>query len=210
MMVSVLICVYNDELRIERAIRSCISQTGIDKDDMELIIVDDGSTDSTPQILEDVRQTYGSLFHITIVTLSVNVGLGKACNEGIRKSKGRYLVRVDSDDYVSEHFLFIESLYLRENKEIPAVACDYQLVDEEERVIGRESSIKMPIACGVMFRKDKLVSLGMYKDVRKGEDIDMFMRFVEKYGIYRIALPLYRYTIRSGSLTHQIKEEENT
>ena len=200
-MLTVLICVYNDEAHIERAVRSCVEQT-LDRKEYEIVIVDDGSTDATPRILKELQSTYFP-FSINVMTLKENGGLGHACNEGIKKSKGRFIVRVDSDDYVNENFLFIMSYYLLSNKEMLAVACDYLLVDEDENATGRVSPIKMPIACGVMFRKDKLVEIGMYKEVRKGEDIDMFMRFVEKFAIYRIALPLYRYTQRPGSLSYQ-------
>lgn len=195
--ITVVIAVFNDEKHIERAIRSCLTQT-LPMVDYEIIVVDDGSTDSTPDILETYK-----IIGVRVITLKENVGVGSACNEGIKAARGRFVVRVDSDDYINEHLLEVQRLYLTLNKDMPAVACDYYLVDEEETIVGRKNPIELPIACGVMFRKDKLLDVGLYKDLRLWEERELFSRFVEKYGIYRIALPLYRYFQRSGSLTRE-------
>ena len=202
--ISVIIAVYNDEKHIERAIRSCLNQT-IPHQDYEIIVVDDGSTDSTPAILSDFEKWLLPDW-VRVITLPENKGVGYASNQGIRAAKGQFVVRVDSDDYVNEHLLFIERMYLINNKEMTAIACDYLIVDEDERVLGRQSPIQLPIACGVMFRKDKLIDVGLYKEMRIGEERDLFHRFVEKYGIYRIALPLYRYYQSANSITKKNEE----
>jgi len=194
--ISVIIAVFNDEKHIERAIRSCMTQT-LPKVDYEVVIVDDGSTDSTAEILE----SWETLPNIHVVTLKENKGVGYASNEGIKAARGQFVVRVDSDDYINENMLFLQRFYLLENKGIDAVACDYLIVDVEGNIIGRKSPIELPIACGVMFRKDRLIDIGLYKELRINEERELFSRFVERYGIYRIALPLYRYCRRSGSLT---------
>ena len=58
-----------------------------------------------------------------------------ALNKGIREAKGRYVIRVDSDDYVHSEYLNILALHLAYNEDIGAVCCDYHLVDENEKVL---------------------------------------------------------------------------
>ena len=70
------------------------------------------------------------------------MGLPHAINQGILAAKGRFIVRVDSDDYVNKEFLNIPFNYLVYNSNIDAVSCDYYLVDDKETVIKRENSEK--------------------------------------------------------------------
>jgi len=195
---SIIIPVYNDERHIERAIRSCLTQTLI-KADYEIIVIDDASTDSTPEILE----SWGVLPNIKVVTLKENMGVGYTCNAGIRKAMGQFVVRVDSDDYINEYMLEIQGLYLKYNKDMHAIACDYYKVDAEENIIERVNCSKSPISCGIMFRKEALVDAGLYRETKIDEEKDLFHRFVQVNNVYRIALPLYRYYQREGSLTHK-------
>ena len=192
--VSVIVPVYNREKYIARAVRSLLQQT-LSKTMYEIIVVDDGSTDHTMQALEpfkcDIRLISGD-----------HAGQAAAVNEGIRRARGQYIVRVDSDDYVNASFLEIERLYLLHNKEFAAVACDYVLVDSNENTIGRCDCSEKPIGCGVMFRAINLADVGLYDEKMPAcEDDDLRMRYLKKFNIYRIPLPLYRYRRHSDNLT---------
>ncbi len=177
MKVSVIVATYNCERYISRAIRSATDQS-FPKDDYEIIVVDDGSTDHTKHILE----SFGDW--IKVITLSEHKGLPYACNEGIRKALGRYIVRVDADDYAHEDLLKVEQLYLSLNPHFDAVACDYYLVDEEERHIARKNVDTEPIACGIMFKKDSLVAIGLYdEDFLMLEEVDLRIRYLQKFTI---------------------------
>lgn len=195
MKVSVIIASYNCERYLSRAVRSLIDQS-FPKDDYEIIVVDDGSTDHTEQILE----SFGDW--IKVITLKEHKGLPYACNEGIRKALGRYIVRVDADDYVHEDLLRVENLYLSLNPEIDAVACDYYLVGENESHIARENADTGPIACGIMFKKDNLVAIGLYdENFLVLEEVDLRIRYLKKFNIQRIELPLYRYRKHEYNMT---------
>ncbi len=198
--ISIIIAVHNTDKYINRAVRSCLNQT-LPRTDYEVVVINDGSDDNTGNLLSGFTDFYRGLGFLKVITLQENTGLSEACNEGIRQALGRYIVRVDSDDYVSERLLEIEQMFLEANKEFDAVACDYYKVDDYENVVHRFNCEDEPIACGIMFRKDRLIDVGLYRG-KVGEDVDLRRRFLEKYKIWRLPLPLYRYRQREGSLTH--------
>ena len=200
MKVSIIISVYNGEKFISRAIRSCLEQS-MKKEDYEIIVINDGSTDNTGQILSSFDRDL-----IKVITLDKNMGLPFACNMGIKKAFGRFVVRVDADDYVHEDFLKVGYLYLSMDLDINAVAFDYHLVDEIEDKVKRMSAEENPIACGIFFRKDYLIDIGLYDpEFRLGEDEDLRIRFLKKYSIENVKLPLYRYHLHGNNSTNNIE-----
>ena len=127
----------------------------------------------------------------------------KSLNKGIKKSRSTYIVRVDSDDYVNENFLKFLYLFLEENRDIDAVSCDYLLVDDKEIVLSREDCFKKPIACGIMFRSKDLENIGLYdEDLILHEEKDLRIRFLKKYKIFQVKLPLYRYRRHDQNITN--------
>ena len=122
MIVSIIITCYNRERFIGRAIRSALNQR-FPYGEYEVIVVDDGSTDHSREIIEDFGPGIVKIFH------EENRGLPAARNSGIRKAKGRFVIHLDSDDYMHEELIAAEYLLLSYNS-WGAVACDYVLVDE--------------------------------------------------------------------------------
>ena len=155
--ISVLVATYNHEKYIGRCLRSLIQQN-FPSSRYEIIVIDDGSTDRTPFALE--------LFHDAIHNLknNTNIGLPASLNRGINYSRGDYIVRVDSDDYVNSNFLLFLSYFLEQNADIDSVACDYWLFNQDEHWIERVNCNDHPIACGIMFRKEHIVEIGMYDE----------------------------------------------
>ena len=151
----------------------------MDARDYEVIIVNDGSDDKTSYALNQFMKPDENL--IRVINNKTNIGLPASVNKGINFSKGKYIVRVDSDDYVNTNFLSALKLYLDIYKDVSAVACDYLLVDEFEKIIGIMSSKKEPIACGIMFRKSDLVETGLYNNLfRFNEEKELMIRFKKK------------------------------
>lgn len=192
--VSVIVPTYNRAHLIERCIRSLLNQkTGID---YEIICVNDGSTDSTSEILKKFSSS------IVILENSENMGLPSALNRGIRESSGRFIVRVDSDDYASVDMLDFLTKALRANPAIKAVSCDYLLIDE----LGQEEIVNckdFPIACGIMFTRESLFSVGLYNEKYKmHEDKELRKRFEKENHIERLPIPLYRYYKHKENLTN--------
>jgi len=140
---------------------------------------------------------------IRVINLERQIGLPAACNVGIRNSHCRFVVRVDADDYVHEDLLRIEHLFLSMNPAYDGVACDYTVVNDREEVLERINSDEHPIACGIMFRVDTLVALGLYDEqFLLHEDLDLRIRFLQKHTLKRIELPLYRYRKHSDNMTN--------
>jgi glycosyltransferase involved in cell wall biosynthesis len=202
-MTSIIITTFNYGRYIERAIRSCLDQS-MSKHKYEIIVVDDASTDNTQQILSNYKE------EIRIITFTENKGLAAARNEGVRKARGQYVLFIDADDYIHHDLLKIQSLYLEENHELDAVSVDYFLVDEKENNREWVKSEEKPIACGIMFRKDLLVDIGLYDEqFRAREEEDLRIRFLQKFSIYPIPLPLYRYRRHDKNLTNNLDAMQN-
>jgi len=198
MQVSIIITCYNREKFINRAIRSALAQN-FTRDNFEVIVVDDGSTDNSPKIIRD----YGN--EIIPIFFRKNRGLPAARNMGIRRARGRFIVHLDSDDYLHDDLLQVEYLHLALNPEWGAVACDYIEVDSEEAHIKRHEAKTEPIACGIMFRKENLIEIGLYDErMRLCEDEELRQRYEARFFIGYVHLPLYRYTKHDGNITNDV------
>ena len=200
--VSVLIAVHNAEHYIGRCIRSILNQS-LPSEDYETIVVNDASTDRTSFALEMFRD------EIRLIENSERGGLPKSLNRGIRQARGKFLVRLDGDDYVHREYLNVLKLHLAMNDDMDAVACDYELVDDHEHVLGVRNCQEDPVACGIMFRIDQIVDIGLYDDdFLIWEDEDLRIRFLQKYRIDRVKLPLYRYRRHDNNMTNDAMETE--
>ena len=194
--VSLVVAVRNQEKYIGRCIRSILNQT-YSRSDYVVIVVNDASTDNTKFALE--------LFDndIKLINNEVQKGLPGSLNVGIRSARGRFVVRIDGDDYVHTEYVNILSMHLALNPWMDAVACDYNLVTNNDHVIERMNCEEHPIGCGIMFRIDQLVELGLYDEqFLLHEDKDLRIRFLEKHSIHRVALPLYRYRRHEENMTN--------
>lgn len=123
--VSVIIPIYNVEKYLRKCIDSILAQT---LDDLEVILVDDGSTDGSPEICNE----YGELPNVTVIH-QTNKGLSAARNSGMRAAKGEYVAFVDSDDYVAEE-MYAEMYSCAKHNTVDIVCCNYALV-QDERVL---------------------------------------------------------------------------
>ena len=201
--ISVIVCTYNHEKWIERCIRSIKNQTEISQKEIEIIIINDFSKDNTNQILKNFK----NVDNIKIINNKKNLGLPNSINKAIRLSLGRYIVRVDSDDYVSRKFLSLCKLYLNMNREYQAVAVDYFKVDNHEKVLSKINCFKEEIACGIMFRKESLIEVGLYNEkFRMREGHELRIRFNKKFNIGRLEFPLYKYRQHINNRTKKKKE----
>ena len=206
MEISVIVAAYNSQEYIGRCLRSLLNQT-FSKNKYEIIVVNDASNDNTDYALSLFQNPRDKL--IKVIKNEKNLGLPASLNKGINFSQGNFIVRVDSDDFVNSNFLAALWLYLDIYKDISAVACDYILIDKFEKTLEVVSSKDNPIACGIMFRKDKLIDIGLYnKSFKFNEEKELMLRFKKKYQLHNLNLPLYRYRKHENNMTNNLSEME--
>ena len=191
--VSIIVTNFNYGKYISRCLRSCLSQKNVK---FEVIVVDDCSTDNSMEILKSFKND------IRIYQTDKNSGVAVASNIGIRNAKGQFIVRVDSDDYVSENMCFFLKTYLQSNKDAFCVSCDYNIVDDHEQFIERKYASKDNVSCGIMYRRDLLIELGGYNsDMRHREEEELRKRLGDFYNIHHLNIPFYRYRMHDTNKT---------
>lgn len=200
---------YNYADFIEEAINSVIHQT---LDDWELIVINDGSTDDT----EEVLKQYESNQKIRIIHQQ-NQGLNITNNIALRLARGEYIMRLDADDYLDENALSVLSDSLDRNKAFDLVFPDYYEVDENGKVLDliRRDKLDNDVeildlpahgAC-TMFRTNTLKRLdGYIEDFQCQDGYELWLRFIQKYKPKNINIPLFYYRQHSKSLTKNKKK----
>jgi len=207
--VTVYIPTYNYANYINNAVQSVIKQT---MTDWELIIIDDGSTDNTQEILAKYRSNP----KIRIIEQE-NKGLNITSNIALRLANGKYIMRLDADDFLDENALFILSNVLDTKPNIALVYPDYYEVDSEGEIINlvrRKKLVEevelldLPAhgAC-TMFRKELLIDIGGYIETFSCQDgYELWLRFIQKHHPYNVNLPLFYYRRHPSSLTSDQKK----
>ena len=198
MKVTVGISCYRQKKWLHRCLRSLSAQT-LDGSQFEVIVVNDDPEDD----ISDICEAMSSEMNIRLIENDKNIGLPGSLNKILSSAKGQYFVRVDSDDYVSNHFLYMLTTFLDTNSENQAVFCDYLKVDNVGKKLGRFSALDSPIACGVMFTYESLCELSFYDESFKmREGHDLFKRFSEKFKSFHLPCSLYRYRIHDTNRTN--------
>ncbi|WP_074882750.1 glycosyltransferase family 2 protein [Butyrivibrio proteoclasticus] len=119
--VSIIIPVYQAVKYLKRCVESCLGQREIDPEELEIILVDDGSTDGSSELADELEKSANCVFdrnYIVKVIHTDNKGVSHARNLGIEKATGKYICFVDADDYVDEHF--VANLLASEDNDIAA------------------------------------------------------------------------------------------
>jgi glycosyltransferase involved in cell wall biosynthesis len=202
--VSIIITAHNYGKWLPQAIDSALGQNF---DSFEVIVVNDGSTDDTPQILENYKNNR----RIVIVNTD-GIGLSGACNRGIEKSVGNYIVRLDADDWFDPNLVLVLANFLDYNPNIGLVFCDYIDTDVYGEIINynRRESINDEIrildrsapAAGAMYRRHCYETIGGYnEEIRYQEDYDFWLKIVEKFQVRNISLPLMFHRLHGNSMS---------
>jgi glycosyltransferase involved in cell wall biosynthesis len=210
--ISIIIPTFNRAKLIERAIISVLTQT---YQDFEIIVVDDGSTDNT----KDVVLYFGNQIRYM---RQDNRGPSSARNAGIEASRGKFIGFLDSDDYFMKRNLEIKIPFLESNPQIGWVYSDWKYVDDEDNYIER-GSLKFKYSekklygnifeellksrnfispCTVVVRKSVLEDIGHFDPlIPSQEEYDLWLRISLKYPVYYIDDILVNVTLHSGSLS---------
>lgn len=209
--ISVIIPVYNTEKYLSKCLESVINQT---LKDIEIIVINDGSTDSSQNIID----LYTSKDDRIISIIKENGGLSDARNMGIDNSNGNYLAFIDSDDYIDEYML--ENMYnLSQKHQSEIVLCDLVKVNEkgeEFRDLPQSPQLADKIilkddftifgemscfACNKIFKKS-LFNKHRFKKGIHFEDIELIPKLVlDSTVLSKINQPFYKYFERQDSIT---------
>ena len=91
---------------------------------------------------------------------------------------------------------------MKMNSNVDAVSCDYLEVDDKEKIIDRHYYEENPIGCGIMFRIEQLIEIGLYNEEQLWhEERELMDRFLKKFIVYHIQFPLYRYRQHDKNMT---------
>ena len=178
-----IIIINKDYLKfLKKCINSCLNQ--ITKYKYEIILVDDGSTDGSVLYAEKIKDKKIKIFH------TKNKGIEKAANKGFKKSNAKYVVRVDSDDYLHKDFVNIMLKKIIKSK-IAFVYSNYYLVKSNYRKINQ---IKLPafnkkeiiqrgdfLATGTVYDKNIIKKMCYYNENRKNsglENYELILKFI--------------------------------
>lgn len=211
-MISVILPVYNGDAFIRDTIRSILDQT---EANFELIIIDDGSTDQTEDIIQsfvDNRINY---------IKQVNKGVANAKNEGIKHSTGDFILFHDTDDLsvINRFQKLLNGFY---SKEIGFVHSDILLINENNHSIGYWQTnqisqkevfsffihVGTPYNNGTIMYRREVLENKQFEDFKIGEDTEFVMRIAMEVESYHIAEPLYMYRRHSKSATNNFHDDD--
>lgn len=212
MEISIIVPVYN----VKGYLKKCVESLSVQKlNDYEIILVDDGSTDGSGKLCDELSNQYTNI----IVIHKQNGGLSSARNAGLEVARGRYIGFVDSDDYVEKNMY--SHLYEAIERTQKSIACcgrylessdDYittEFILEKERIFTREEAIREILllekidvsACDKLYRKELFSNL-RYPVGRISEDAAVIFEIINKSnGVIHVGKPYYHYISRNGSIT---------
>lgn len=195
MKASILIRAYNSEDTIERSVNSALGQV-FPIEDFEIVIVNDGSTDRTREILS----AFANDKRVVIIDQG-NCGGVAAINVGLGKSMGEYITILDGDDEFESTFLKELSPVLDQDSQIDFVYPDYYEEWEGKKKIISPQNIFQNVMIGVLFRKKKLEEEGFYRENIFFAEYDLLLRTLDRWVSYHYTKPLFIYHRRLASIT---------
>ena len=205
--ISIIITNYNRVAFIDRAIRSCLDQSLGSEFSVEIVVVDDCSTDNSLKLLDMFRDD------IILVQHKKNLGVAAASNSGLKAATGDFLMRLDADDFLNNYSVFILASILSENNEYGFVYSDHFKVDErgfkKEKQRLNNLDVLYNHGAGVMYRNDVIEKIGFYDEsLANCEDYDFLIRMTKNFNGFYVPLPLYRYSIHGNNLSLRDDRED--
>lgn len=207
--VSVIMGVFNATYRMDNAINSIIEQTFTD---WEFIICDDGSSDNTYNKLLEWQQKDSRIIPIRN---EKNVELAATLNHCIKNCKGKYIARMDDDDFSYPERFQKQVDFLDEHLEYALVSSLIDLYDGEKIIITRNGKKENPqnedflfnscfVHPATMFRGEALKAVNGYRvaqETTRAQDYDLFMRmYALGYRGYNIQETLFRYFVNPNAM----------
>lgn len=206
--ISVVIAAYNVQRYVGEAVESVLTQTF---SDFELVVVDDGSTDSTPAILD----RYAADDSRIRIVRQRNAGMVAALNVGCGMARGPLIARLDADDVALPDRLARQVAFLCENRDHGLVGGGSIKIDRDGREIARvsypttDAEVRRSLAStcpfehsAVTMRAEAIRALGGYREAFASvADYDLWLRFSERWCLTNLEAPVVRYRIHPAQMS---------
>lgn len=217
-MISVIMPVYNNETYVSKAIESVLNQT---IKDLELIIINDGSTDNTESVIKNYNDDRIKYYY------QKNSGPGAARNYGMSLSKGEFIAFIDSDDMYKPNKLEEQLYFLSNNSQYSLVYCEAEVIDSDGNYVADVKSdsnytIKedmhafmlfrqvIPVLPAIMIRRESYDAGFKYDEsLFRGDDYDFVLKLSEKFNFYYLPLNLYKYRRHTKNITNEQAKMED-
>ncbi|MFN6567621.1 glycosyltransferase family 2 protein [Dendronalium sp. ChiSLP03b] len=206
--VTVLMPVYNGERYLREAIDSILAQTF---PDFEFLIINDGSTDNTREIICSYDEP-----RIRLIDNDYNLGLTRSLNKGLKLAEGEFIARQDADDVSEPERLAKQVTFLKTHPEVTLVGTWYKYIDPQGSLIGecnlpcKSTQIRWEILfycpfvhSAVMFRKYTIVEqIGFYNEALSyAQDYDLWWRIVRQLQVANLNEYLIKLRSNPDSMT---------
>jgi len=214
--VTVLMSVYNGEKYLREAIDSILNQTF---KKFEFLIINDGSTDKTAEIL----QSYQDL-RIRVINNEKNIGLTKSLNKGLKLAKGEYVARMDADDISMPNRLDTQYAYMKSNPDLAICASSYKQIDENgdtkeitrrylecERLYYFLTFTNCLAHSTVFFRKSIILGVNGYNDkLMQAQDYDLWYRVSRMSKVVQIDKVLLKLRVHQNNISSKHKDSQRS
>lgn len=205
--VSIVLPTHNRAQYLSTAIESCLNQS---VQDIELIVVDDGSTDATAHILAGIADP-----RVLVLRHATNLGVSAALNTGLARASGEYLTST-SDDNLYAPTALEEMLHcLSSSPELDFVYTDYYVIDDYG-IVGRVVEVRPPeslifqnyVGPCFLYRRAVYEAVGGFDaNFALAEDYDYWLRIWKQFSMYPLDRALYYYRLHSQSLTTRYRNK---
>jgi glycosyltransferase involved in cell wall biosynthesis len=206
--ISVVMSVFNGEVFLEQAIESMLNQSF---GDFEFVIIDDGSTDRTPEILSDYRHRDTRIK----VFRHDNKGRAESLNVGIGLATGKYIARMDADDIALPHRLEKQIEFIQNHADVGVLGAAYELIDAGGQVINvfrpplTDSEIRLLMLhynpmChpAILMRRDVVLASGGYRaPLLDADDYDLFLRMADRSKLANLGDIVLQYRVHANQVS---------
>jgi len=214
MSISVIVPVFNGEKTIEETIKSILNQTF---NNIEIIIINDGSTDATLEVLEKILDSRIKIFSYP------NGGLSASRNRGISQAKGEYISFIDADDLWTADKLELQWQALQLNPQAAVAYSWTDYIDQSSKFIksGRRIKINgdafsqllvtnfLENGSNPLIRYEALEKVGGFDEsLPAAEDKNMWLRLAVNYDFVCVEKPQILYRISNNSMSTNLKRQE--
>lgn len=215
--ITVLMSVYNGEKFLSESIDSILNQVFTD---FEFIIIDDGSSDSTWEILKvyEARDK-----RIVLLKNPANIGLTMSLNKGLAQAKGHYVARQDADDISLPERLKKQAEYLDIHSDVVLVSCNIDYMDSKGKSIGKSKRCCEPLLVKwfllfynhigghsqVMFKIEPVLRIAGYSEKRRySQDYELWLRLCHQGNFVILPDVLLRYRYHENKISSKANHDQ--